>query len=238
MRRKMSTSDDALDAGLERLVRAIRATGADDSVLRLGAILSELESWLSDEQQWRRGRQIHWRSLIDDLLECLRELQALSGGAGQKRLKELLKDLKRLRTSVGVEKPDEAARADHHVARAIRAVANATLLQEGLHRVLDWSARRAVEAEDGLRAMRDVATLCGHDSDDLFSRIADILADDNRQIAQPAAPSGWISHQGSRASRRRAGWHLRLTWWAGSQRPRKVWFGCSFRTRSWGNRGS
>jgi hypothetical protein len=179
-------SSTDLDHDLRGLARVIRRTKGRRQTLQLGAVVEEFDAWLADDRQWRYGQFQHWKSLINDLLGCLAFVASLSSPPFQDELSNLIEDLKRLRGELGAsgEIPDEALRRQlQRVSKIVGAGVDVELLRVGVERVMEWAGTKPQRAEDSMCVLRDLAELCGHDSDRLFDEVDGILTDNAWQIA-------------------------------------------------------
>lgn len=178
----------------ERRMEAILAAfersgnGALPAELHLGQVLAELDAWLDDERQWRRGRPQHWKGLLNDLAHRLADVAALADGDVRSRLSQSADEVKALRGSFGGgESPlDEALRR-----RLRRASATAhelalspELLSSAWRRFGDWADAGNERADPAVGTLRDLLALHGHDAVEVLGRVRDVLHDVAYVIAQ------------------------------------------------------
>lgn len=166
-----------------------RAIGRSDvgSALELGGVLSEFDAWLADDRQWRHGQAHHWRSLVDDLLERLSLTVALTAPPIQRTLAEHRVELKRLRKALrsGSDLSDDAVRRQlRRLSESIRdRVARPEVLVTAWKRAVGWADVDPTKAEEGMRALRDLAEMIGHSADELVSGIDRVLRDSALDVA-------------------------------------------------------
>ena len=177
------------EVDLKAAIRVLRRSGngrAPD-VLQIGVLLGELDSWLADERQWRRGEPTHWRSLIDDVLDRLRALRSLSSPPIQQALSDSFDEFTQGRN--GFQKdagpPDDALRRQlRRLSAVVRTeITKPELLVMAWKRIIDWTQSDPERAIAGTGVLRDLAELGGHDPDELFNRVDRVLADNAWVIA-------------------------------------------------------
>jgi hypothetical protein len=158
-----------------------------DGPLKLAPLLQELDAWLADDRQWRSAQPQHWRALLDDVASELAGLEALGRPPFQDNLRRLREELLRHRQRFNQKsgEPDAAFRRQLvRVSRRVRAVvSNDEVLDAAWERLLQWAETDVRKAELGVRAVRDLAELQGHDADALFDRAGRVLHDQGTAIA-------------------------------------------------------
>jgi hypothetical protein len=158
-----------------------------DGPLKLGPLLQELDAWLADDRQWRSAQPQHWRALLDDVASELAALEALGRPPFQDELRrlreELLRHRQRFHQNAG--EPDAALRRQLvRFSRRVRAVASSDeVLDAAWERLLHWADTDVRKAELGVRVVRDLAELQGHDADALFGQAERVLDDHGPTIA-------------------------------------------------------
>jgi hypothetical protein len=173
---------EALRAALQR-----SREGTYPAKRELGPALDELDEWLADDRQWRRGEPSHWKTLLDDVADRLQMIVTLSDAPQQEQLDECRRALLDMRRLFRREsEPDEALRRRlRHISRDVRGnLLEVRLLVSGWRRLASWSVDDPERADCGIGALRDLADLHGHDGSDLLKRAREILADSAWEIAR------------------------------------------------------
>jgi hypothetical protein len=167
-----------------RGVLARSRDGTAPRALQLGQLVDELEEWLADDRQWSHGGARHWRTLVDDVIDRLRLVIALTEGGAQAALLERVRELRELRGHFE-RGPDEALRRRmRRCSAGIRAVVSGSqLLVPAWRRLATWAVEDPRRAASALGAWRDLAELQGHDVASLLQQLGRVLADDGWAIS-------------------------------------------------------
>lgn len=182
-----STPDEERVASGREIARGAASKPARPPLL-LSGLISEVDSWVQDDRQWRSGGAEHWRSLIGDLRTAIAFVGSLSDSPIQDRLSALHAELETIDkgfSNKGTGPPDEVLR--RRLRRTVNAV-NAAAVEDSLilsawERAIDWAASGKPQADDARGMLRHLDKLCGHDPDTLFARIDGTLSDNGLEVA-------------------------------------------------------
>lgn len=180
-------SQDDLEPRIDALIDALKQSrdGTRPSQLQLGAVLTELDSWLNDDRQWSHGGPAHWKTLVSDLRGRVSAVAALSEGDAQSQLEDANARLGDIKGKL--DTTDEASRRQlRRASQAIHAAAtNPETLVAAWRRIVDWAGSRPPEQlATAFGAIRDLADIRGHDGKALLADVRSVLADSGLLIAR------------------------------------------------------